>query len=66
MRNQKKSDSFLDADTLRLLGQRAKLDSTKYRNLPLLINEDWGSEVLAKAYRERLSNPVEDKKLDDQ
>lgn len=50
----------MDEETFRLLGKRAKLDSAKLEDLPLLINEKWGSQVLKQAYNDRLSG--EDKK----
>jgi hypothetical protein len=46
---------MLDAETLRLLGKRAKLDSASLEELPLMINEKWGSDVLNKAYKDRLT-----------
>lgn len=48
----------MDLEGLRLLGKRAKLDSTEDNRLPLLINEEWGSDVLMKAYKDRLSGEV--------
>jgi hypothetical protein len=53
----------MDAETLRLLGKRAKLDSATMEELPLMINEKWGSDVLKKAYNDRLTK-VSEKKED--
>ena len=52
----------MDHETLRLLGKRAKLDSKSLEELPRLINEDWGSDVLKKAYKDRLKNADKDLK----
>jgi len=47
----------MNEEAIVLLGKRAKLDATKPLNLPLLINESWGSDILKKAYKDRLSSP---------
>ncbi len=46
----------MDENALYLLGKKAKLDGTKDTRLPLLINEEWGSDLLSTKYKERLSN----------
>jgi hypothetical protein len=56
----------LDIESFKLLGKRAKLDSTKDTKLPLLINEDWGSDVLKQAYKDRLMGKKEKDKEDTQ
>ena len=51
---------MLDAETLRLMGKRAKLEAAKTEDLPLMINEDWGSELLNQAYKDRLTGVYKD------
>jgi hypothetical protein len=50
-------EPMLDSESLRLMAKRAKLDKAKMEDLPLLINEDWGSDVLKRDYKNRLINP---------
>jgi len=49
----------MDEESFKLLGKRVKLDKARDRELPLLINEDWGSEVLRQDYKDRLSGKKE-------